>query len=194
MKDVGKAILVIDMQNDFVLPGAPLCVAGAMSTVPAISEFLRFGRREGWLVIFVCRIHRASGIDAECFRRHLFDAGSGFCVEGSAGAAIVDGLRREPQDLVVAKTRFDAFFHTDLETVLRSAGIGELFITGTQYPNCVRSTAVGAMERDYKVTVVTDCCSAATPEIAEANIYDMSKMGIPCVTSKEVIKSEYNGI
>lgn len=194
MKETNKAILVIDMQNDFVLPGAPLCVSGAIETIPAITEFLNFGRKNGWTVIFVCRVHRQSGVDAETFRRHHFRDGSGICVAGSDGAELVEGIIKEPGDILVTKTRFDAFFNTDLETVLRGAGIGEVYITGTQYPNCVRSTAVGAIQRDYAVTVVTDCCSASSPEIAAHNIADMRVMGIDCLTSDEIIKSIKNGI
>mgnify|MGYP001077971669 FL=1 len=88
---------------------------------------------------------------------------------------------------MVAKTRFDAFFRTDLEVLLRGLGTEEVYICGTQYPNCVRSTAVGAIERDYAVTVVTDCCSAATPAIAEANIADMRAMGIQCLPSGDIM-------
>lgn len=53
-------------------------------------------------------------------------------------------------------------------------------MAGTQYPNCVRGTAVDALYRDFRVIVVSDACSAQTPEVAEANIRDMRGMGIVC--------------
>ena len=182
-----KAILVIDMQRDFVLPSSVCCVAGAQATVPAISRMLEYARASGWAVIHIVRRHRPGGVDAEPFRRHLFADGGQFCVEGSGGARIVSGLEPRPGDYVVAKTRFDAFFRTDLEVLLRGLGTEEVYICGTQYPNCVRSTAVGALERDYAVTVVTDCCSAATTAIAEANIADMRAMGIQCLPSGDIM-------
>ncbi|MBD5538531.1 MAG: isochorismatase family protein, partial [Desulfovibrio sp.] len=80
------AILVVDMLNDFVLPGAPMRVAGAYATVPAIADFLAWGRAHGWAVIYVNRAHRASGIDAEMTRRHFFAEGKPFCVPGTRGA------------------------------------------------------------------------------------------------------------
>ncbi|MDE5879598.1 MAG: isochorismatase family protein, partial [Desulfovibrio sp.] len=49
------AILVVDMLNDFVLPDAPMRVAGAAATVPAIAAFLAWGRARGWAVIYINR-------------------------------------------------------------------------------------------------------------------------------------------
>lgn len=181
-----SAILVIDMQRDFVLPLSPCCVAGALATVPAITAMLRYARSAGWAVIHVVRRHRPGGVDAELFRRHLFADGGTFCTGGTPGADIVEGLEPQPGDYVVAKTRFDAFFGTDLEILLRGLGIGRVYICGTQYPNCVRATAVGALERDYSVTVLTDCCSAATCAVAQANIADMQAMGIQCLPSADI--------
>lgn len=183
-----KAIIVVDMQNDFVLPDAPMRVMGAYDTLPAISRFLDYGRSQGWAVIYAYRIHRPSGVDAELFRRHFFDEGKPFCIAGTKGAAVVDAIAPKPSDIEITKQRFSAFFATDLDIILRGLGVKELYIVGTQYPNCIRSTAVDAMGLDYPVTVVTDCCSAATPEVAKANIYDIQNMGIPCIPSSDIMK------
>lgn len=182
-----NVVLVIDMQNDFVMPGTPLCVEGAYRTIPAISKFINYGRSKGWTIIYVCRIHRESGIDAELFRRHHFREGHPFCVAATKGAEVVDELAPETGDIVITKQRFSAFFGTDLDIVLRGLGVKKLFITGTQYPNCIRATAVDAISRDYTATIVTDCCSAATDEVACANVLDLRNMGIPCFTSSEII-------
>ena len=97
---------------------------------------------------------------------------------------------RMPKFLVIKipKQRFSAFFQTDLDLVLRGLGVKKVFVTGTQYPNCIRSTAVDSMGLDYDTTVVTDCCSAATEEVANANIFDIRNMGIPCIPSSEIMK------
>ena len=181
------ALLIIDMQKDFVLPGAPLCVAGAWATVPVIRHLLDRARASGWPVFHVVREHKADGSDAEMFRRHLFEnGGTGFCVEGHDGSAIVDELAPLPGEHKIVKTRFSAFYRTALEEELRAAGVDTVSIAGTQYPNCVRGTAVDAQYRDFRVVVVSDACSAATPEVAEANLRDMSKMGMECVTLDEL--------
>ncbi|MDE6803796.1 MAG: cysteine hydrolase [Muribaculaceae bacterium] len=153
-----NVILVIDMENDFVLPGSPMRVEGAYATLPAIKKFLDFGRANNWAVIYIYRIHRPSGIDAELFRRHFFEEGQPFCIAGTKGAAIPDEIAPQPGDITVTKQRFSAFFGTDLDIILRGLGAKNVYLTGTQYPNCVRSTAVDSMGLDYNTIVVTDCC------------------------------------
>ena len=66
------ALVIIDMQNDFVLPEAPLCVKGAQATVPTIQKLLDRARAEGWRVIHVIRQHRRDGSDVEIGRAPLF--------------------------------------------------------------------------------------------------------------------------
>ena len=188
LQSAETAILVVDMLNDFVLPGAPMRVAGALATVPAIADFLAYGRAHGWAIIYINRGHRASGIDAEMTRRHFFAEGKPFCVPGTRGAKVVEELRPQPGDIIVAKQRFSAFVGTDLDLVLRGLGVKTIYVTGTQYPNCIRATAVDSMGLDYLTRVCTDCCSAATPEVAEANVYDMRMMGIECAPSTEFMK------
>ena len=183
-----NAILVVDMQNDWVLPSSPVHVAGAYAPMPAIAKFLDYGRANGWAVIYVYRIHRPSGIDAELFRRHYFEEGNPICIAGTPGAAIPDEIKPKQGDISITKQRFSAFFQTDLDLVLRGLGVKKVFVTGTQYPNCIRSTAVDSMSLDYDTTVVTDCCSAATEEVANANIFDIRNMGIPCIPSSEIMK------
>lgn len=183
-----NAILVVDMQNAWVLPSSRFHVAGAYATLPAIAQFLDYGRAHDWAIIYICRIHRPSGIDAELFRRHFFEEGHPVCIEGTPDAAICDAIKPKHGDIFVEKQRFSGFFQTDLDIVLRGLGVKNVYVTGTQYPNCVRGTAVDAMCLDYITTVVTDCCSAASEEVAEANIYDIRNMGIPCVPSTDIMK------
>ncbi|MDE5552915.1 MAG: cysteine hydrolase [Muribaculaceae bacterium] len=183
-----NAILVVDMENDFVMPGSQMRVEGAYATLPAIKRFLDYGRSNDWAVIYIYRIHRPSGIDAELFRRHYFEEGKPFCIAGTPGAAIPDEIAPQKGDIKVTKQRFSAFFGTDLDIILRGLGVKNVYITGTQYPNCIRSTAVDSMSLDYNTVVVTDCCSAASESVAQANIYDIRNMGIACVPSSEIMK------
>lgn len=176
----GIALLIIDMQRDFVLPGAPLCVAGALPSVPVVRRLLDRARDRGWPVFHVVREHAPDGGDAEPCRRHLFRAGGGVCVAATTGAAVVDELTPLPGERKLVKTRFSGFYRTSLEDELRALGISTVLVAGTQYPNCVRGTAVDALYRDFRVIVVSDACSAQTPEVAEANIRDMRGMGIVC--------------
>ena len=182
-----NALLIIDMQNDFVLPDAPLCVAGAVSTIPTIKKVLEHARTNAnWAVFHVIRQHSRDGSDVETWRTPFFTNGPGVCVPGTRGAAIVEELTPVDGDYVVFKRRFSGFFQTELDLRLRRLGIRNVYIAGTQYPNCVRSTAVDAMSLDYNSIVITDACSAQTEEIAAANIRDMQKMGILCISTAEI--------
>ncbi len=175
------ALAIIDMQQDFVLPGGAACVAGARTTVPALRTLLGLARARGWAVFHVHRLHEPDGSDAETTRRHLFAEGRGICVRGGEGARIIPELAPLPGEHLLVKRRFSAFFGTDFEARLRALGVRTLVIGGTQYPNCVRGTAVDALARDLRVVVVMDACSAQTDEIAAANVADMRNMGIACV-------------
>lgn len=185
------AILVIDMQNDFVKPGAVLCVAGAYQTIPTIQELLKYGRSKNWNIIYLIREHRATGYDVDAPRIPLFtDGKKGYCVPGTEGCKIVEGLTPEKGDLIISKQRNSGFFGTELDMVLRRMGVKTVILAGTQYPNCVRGTANDAMSYDYDTVICTDACSAKTPEVAKANIFDMKNMGITCVPLSE-IKEKY---
>lgn len=175
------ALVIIDMQNDFVQPGAIACVAGAAATLPTLRRLLADARTKGWAVIHVTREHRADGSDVELFRREAFGKGRGICVAGTRGADIVPELAPLPGEYRLKKRRFSAFLFTEFDALLRRQGVSTLVLAGTQYPNCIRATAVDAMAHDYRAVVVTDACSAQTPEVASHNIYDLARMGVFCV-------------
>lgn len=185
--DAGMGLLIIDMQHDFVAQDSALCVSGAASSIPSIRALLDAFRLCNCPVFHVIRAHSPDGSDAEVYRRHLFQAGQGLCVAGSVGAAIVPDLLPLAGEDVVIKTRFSGFYRTDLEERLRSAHVDTVVIAGTQYPNCIRGTAVDALARDFRVVVVTDACSAQTHDVAAANIRDMQAMSISCVPLAEFL-------
>jgi nicotinamidase-related amidase len=180
------ALLIVDMQNDFVLPDAPAAVAGARETMPAIAALAEHARKRSWPVIHVVREHRPDGSDVEYTRRELFQNGGGICVAGTPGARIVAELTPRSGDYVLTKQRFSAFLGTELDFLLRRLRVETLVVAGTQYPNCIRATAVDALGRDYRVIVVSDACSAQTERVAANNIEDMRNMGIACMAFQEL--------
>nr|XP_043624399.1 probable inactive nicotinamidase At3g16190 isoform X2 [Erigeron canadensis] len=161
------ALLVIDMQNDFVLSDGSMRVDGGLAIVPNVIKAVDVARHRGYLVTWVVREHDPSGRDVELFRRHLYGNGKPKPTsKGSKGAELVDGLVIKEEDYKVVKTRFSAFFATPLHSVLQGAGIDSLVIVGVQTPNCIRQTVFDAVELDYKsVTVIVDATAAATPDV-----------------------------
>jgi nicotinamidase-related amidase len=172
------------MQNDFCDPSARLFVAGAPDIVQNVSEVMRCFRAAGAPVIVVVRKHRSTGLDVDHTRLGIFSE-SPFLV-ASPGADLVDGLEIDAGDIVVVKRRWSAFFATDLDMVLRRAGVRTVVLVGVQTPNCIRATANDATSLDYGCLVVGDGTASATPAIQAANLDDMAHMGVEIVTTAEV--------
>ncbi|TWI76768.1 nicotinamidase-related amidase [Desulfobotulus alkaliphilus] len=182
------ALMIIDMQKDFVLPNAPLCIGGAAETLPRIGELLEAFRVRGLPVIHVIRHHRADGVDVEGIREKYFTGGPGFAVPGTEGAEIVDELTPLANEYVLVKRRFSAFMQTELDFILRRLGVNHLVICGTQWPVCIRTTIFDALAFDYRVTSIVDATSARSSDVAEANIRDIAAMGVSCVEAGRFIR------
>ncbi len=178
-------LVIIDMQNDFVLPGAPVRVAGARATIPKVREALNCFRDSNWPVFHVCREYREDGSDVEITRYKPFMEQAKFAVPGTPGCEIVKELSPLPGEYRIVKNRFSAFMKTELDFILRRLGIARIAVCGTQYPNCIRATVYDGLSYGYEVTVLTDASSAKSAEIAEANIRDMRDIGVECITVAE---------
>jgi nicotinamidase-related amidase len=172
------ALLIIDMQNDFVLPGAPACVAGAWASVPRVAETLARFRARARPIFHVVREYRADGSDIEITRLQRFRSGARVAVPGTSGCAIVDALAPRDGEYRLVKNRFSAFMATELDFMLRRLGIDHVTVCGTQWPNCVRATVFDAVSLGYGVTVIDDATSAASPTIADANRLDVRNIGV----------------
>ncbi|CAM6100269.1 unnamed protein product [Calypogeia fissa] len=181
------ALIVVDMQNDFVLAGGPLHVAGGAAVVAEVKKAVEVSRAKGAHVVWVVRQHDASGRDVELFRKHLYaDGVVGPTVKGSKGAELVDGLEPKTGEVIMVKSRFSAFFATNLDLVLRRMAITNVVVVGVQTPNCIRATVFDALALDYpKVVVLADATAAGTPEVHEANLYDIRKVGVSTPTVDE---------
>lgn len=176
------ALLIVDMQNDFVLPGAPAVIKGAFASVARVSEVLTWFRQKHHAVFHIVREYREDGSDIEISRRDAFLAGPSYVVPGSKGAEIVQVLSPVRGEYRIVKPRFSAFFGTELDLILRRLAISRLVICGTQYPNCIRATAFDSLSYDYDTVVITDATSASGPEVTKSNIRDMKNIGIRCVS------------
>ena len=183
------ALIIIDMQNDFALPGAPMSVAGAMAVLPNIKRVLAHFRAHGLPVFHVVREYRADGSDIEATRLDGFLADQPSCVPGTPGCEIGAGLEPLPGEYRIVKNRFSAFMHTELDFMLRRLGVDTIVVVGIQYPNCIRTTVFDGVAHGYNVLLVTDAAGAQTEEIARANILDIANIGVRCLTTDEFLAS-----
>jgi ureidoacrylate peracid hydrolase len=165
------ALLVIDMQNAFVAPGAPIEVPAARDIVAPINRLAAELRRRGVAIVWVAHENRSDGRDWAGF----FDAfvAPGRRAEAAAALAagselqqLWPGLEVAPSDLRVGKNRYSALIpgSSSLEKILKDKGIDTLLLAGTKTNVCVECTARDAMMLDYKVIVVSDCTAALSDD------------------------------
>ena len=180
------ALLIIDMQNDFVLEGRPLRVAGARAVIPNIQKVLDAFRAKHLPVFHILRVHRKDGSDVEIIRQELFRK-QPFAVEGTPGAAVIDELAPLPGEYVIPKVRMSAFVGTELDLMLRNLGIKELVVTGIQTPNCIRATVFDATAYNYPVILAADATGSRSDEIHAANVRDMKNIGVRVMNTRDLI-------
>ena len=179
------ALLIIDMQNDFVLPQKPRSVAGARVVIPKIQAVLAGFRKRSLPVFHVVRVHRADGSDVEIIRQELFRK-EPFAVAGTTGAAVIDELAPREGEYILPKIRMSAFIGTELDLILRTLGVTTLFVCGIQTPNCIRTTVFDAIAYNYPVVLVDDATGAASDEVHRANVRDMQNIGVRVVNAADV--------
>ena len=104
---------------------------------------------------------------------------------GANSAQAPKGLKPQNGDYTIIKPRWSAFFHTELDLILRRLKVDTVILTGTTTPNCIRTTCYDADALEYNVVILEDCCSSMTEEIQKANIEDMARMGAVIMSSRE---------
>lgn len=185
-RTMGKpALLIIDMQNDFVLENKPLRVAGAQAVIPKILTVLTEFRKRSLPVFHVVRVHRKDGSDVEIIRQDLFRK-QPFAVAGTPGAAVVDELAPLPEEYVIEKIRMSAFIGTELDLMLRTLGVTTVYVAGIQTPNCIRTTVFDAIAYNYPVVLIDDATGASSEDVHRANVRDMQNIGVRIVKTAEV--------
>jgi ureidoacrylate peracid hydrolase len=151
------AMIVVDMQNDFVAVGAPMETPAARAIVPRLVEALKICRDAGTRVIYTAHVHRRDGSDMGLFDdMHPPIASRAALVDGTPGVDIYAELAPAEGEHVIKKHRYSAFFGTDLDIVLREWNIDTVIISGTTTENCCLATARDAMFRNYRVVFLSD--------------------------------------
>jgi nicotinamidase-related amidase len=181
------ALLIIDMQNDFVREGSPLRVEGAAKIIGPFRSALEIFRRCRLPVFHVLRVHRKDGADIEIFRRDLFGK-TPFAVEGTPGARVISELEPLDCEHIIRKIRMSAFMQTDLDLILRSLSVDTVYVAGIQTPNCIRTTVFDAMALNYRTILIEDAVAAKNDDIHQANCRDMAAIGVGMVRVAELEK------
>ena len=174
------ALIVVDMQNDFVREGAPLEVPDARRTIEPHRALLRAFRSAARPVIytkFITFPHEALLWEWSpqcrpptkcCWKGHKRfypDVGKELdCTE------IIDELAPEPGDHLIEKFGYGAFHGTPLADTLRALGVESLVVTGTVTQICVEETAREAFHHGFRTTLVEDAVSSFAPDLHAATL------------------------
>lgn len=149
------ALIIVDMQNDFAHPDGTLFGENTPAIVPALRDLANKARQAGVRVIYTQDWHGED--DPE------FDIWPAHAKQETWGAELVDGLEPHENDTRIRKLRYDAFYGTSLDHILRGWGVEHVIVAGTVANICVLHTAGSAALRWYKVVVPEDGISALTP-------------------------------
>ncbi|MGC0419367.1 isochorismatase family protein [Embleya sp. AB8] len=171
------ALIVVDVQHDFISPGAPLESPAGRAMLPTLAALLDECRRVGILVVYTAHVHRADGSDRGRYGDLYPPIAAGTAlVDGTPGSEIHPDVAPAEGEIVVKKHRYSGFHGTDLDMLLRGRGITTVAVTGVTTEDCVHATARDAMFRDYWTVVIADACAT----------YDHPDLGWGAMSADEV--------
>jgi nicotinamidase/pyrazinamidase len=203
MSDV--AFVVIDMQNDFVLPTGSLSVKGSEAIVPIINRL----RAKFQTVVWSQDWHPPDHISFVTSHpgKKLYDVvkGNGFdqllfpvhCVAETPGANLHAGLEVNKSDLIIKKGQnkdhesFSCFFDTGEkstggDSLLKSKGIKKIYLLGVATDFCVKASVLDALKLGYEVYVIEDGIAAVNEEAGQKAIAEMKQKGAKFIKSESV--------
>jgi nicotinamidase-related amidase len=172
------ALITIDTQVD-TLDGQPLQIPGTSQAVPKISALAAAFRGAGRPTVHIVRLYRRDGSNVDLCRRSDIEAGAQWLLPGSSGSQLPQGIAGDrdftldpetllqgqsqpigPNEIVIYKPRWGAFYGTPLEDYLQEHEVSTLVFCGCNFPNCPRTSIYEASERDFRIVVAEDALSA----------------------------------
>jgi nicotinamidase-related amidase len=185
--DRTTALIVIDVQKGEALEGAhgiPVMPGGEVRH-ERTRRIVAAARAAGVPPIFIQEVHKRSLID---FGRELDGTEGIHCLEGDLATELADGLEPGPDEYLIRKRRYSAFFATELELVLKSYGADSLILLGALTDVCVHYTFADAHQHDYRCHVVSDCVGGSSRAAHDAALAAMRYLQRNClVTSDQVL-------
>jgi nicotinamidase-related amidase len=190
--DTGRvALVIIDMQRDFLEPGGFGAALGndvslLKAAVGPCRDLLAAARRAGVLVIHTREGHRPDLTDAPPIKVERGDPATRIGAPGPMGRILVRGepghdiipeLYPAPGEPVIDKPGKGAFYQTDLELMLKNRGIETLLVCGVTTEVCVNTTVREANDRGFRCIVLSDCCASYFPEFHDMGLKMIKAQG-----------------
>jgi ureidoacrylate peracid hydrolase len=173
------ALIVIDIQNDYIHPAGALGRSGkelqyVHAMMPRLHQLIEDARRNR-VPIYFARNWQDRNTDSAAWRSRT--AGRSYdptAVAGTWGAEWFE-ITPKANEIVVDKYRYDAFLGTPLELMLRAGKIETVVCCGTATNVCVESTARAAFMRDFNLILVADCCAATDRNLHDATLTNIKR-------------------
>ena len=197
-----SALLIVDMQNDFVhpeggfaqmareAPEARIDMPFLMGTIPRVQRLAEAFRAAGRPVVYIAHMVKPDYSDAQFpyWRVGLHPGISRpFIVDGTWGAQIIDALQPRTGEHLVIKKGFGGFSNTPLDTILRTMGVSTCVVAGVTTCVCVSTTVRGGVEHNYRMILVKDAVAEINHETHEAELQTMARLFADVKTTDEVV-------
>ena len=189
MPHQGDALIVIDVQNDF-LPGGKLAVSGGDAVVPVLNQYIKIFQKAS-LPIFATRDWHP--VD-HCSFQEQGGSWPPHCVAGTPGADFADDLELPPEASIISKATaqdkdaYSGFEGTDLDRQLRALGVGRIFVGGLATDVCVLNTVKDGVAHGYSVMLLVDAVRAVNvnPDDGSRALAEMKNLGAVAITLSEI--------
>ena len=161
------ALIIVDMIKDNIETEKHLGISQeAKSILPNLVCFINFFREKGFPVVYA----------NDSFLKNdfiFYGKMKEHAVRGTIGTQVIDILSPKPNDIIINKLRFSAFYKTDLDQILRRLGVDTVFVVGISTMWCVFLTATDALSNDFYTIIVEDLSACHKKEIHDKfiNLY-----------------------
>jgi nicotinamidase-related amidase len=156
------ALIVVDIQGGdgtVAAEGIPMDHPGRAGRFERQLRLIDTARENDVPVVFIQEVHKPSLVD---IGRELDGAEGPHCIEGDPSTELAAGIEPRPDEFLIRKRRYSAFFASELDLVLRSYGTKTVVLIGGLTDVCIHYTAVDAHQHDYHVRVVADAVGGSS--------------------------------
>jgi nicotinamidase-related amidase len=198
-----SALVTIDTQCDFALPGGAAGIPGTIDIISNMKSLLTAYRQCGLPIVHIVRLYMPEASNVDLCRKGMIEDGTRIVAPDTDGAELVTDLKPNPdvkldsdlllkgeiqvwgkKEFVIYKPRWGAFYNTPLHDHMHNLGVNTLVICGCNFPNCPRTTVYEASERDYKLVLVEDAVSG----IYEKGKAELRNIGVRIWPTQKVLK------
>lgn len=183
-------LLVIDMQNDFINKNSMVYTPMAETILPNLKKLIKVCRQAKLPIVYTAHIHQDPKVDGGLTTQwwpELRD--KKVLVAGSKGAEIYSEIAPRPDEKIIYKHRYSAFYNTNLELTLEGLKATDLIISGVMTNVCCESTARDGFFRDFRIFFLADGTGSVDEELHLSTLRTLAYAFAYITTVDEIIKT-----